>query len=808
MLVEAGLCRADNGCGYIGIRSSADVGVPVAFARLAKDSSRSVPSQLVELDLPASRRAIAGPGEDARAWAVRIPLLQVDVTVELSVDRDSEFLSVVFPARRSKLFSRLLTMRRPTVAAALRHCEDTCWTGRTRLLLQGVWPAGADMVLRWQAVFATSDPAAAPRLTAMDARAEPVVLSPIVMEDHVVPAERDARLRERVVTFSVRLPVGQPDLVFATWLEGKGGTEGFVPLAAGEMARRLDASRALVAGPTADPAYEHWLDCHRSSWRDLDRQREASRGRAGLVPSLPSLTALLYVTAEDMERRLDCVRAVLRSLREQSLTGVERLVVCPPPVAARLSALDMVQDLEIRKHEGDEAEAIGWGLRQATGEYVVLCSVVATLEPDACWRLASACTDGHPALLYGDSDRLRDGHFCDPSLKTFPNLARLWAGDYFGEVLCVRRDVPALVGWPAATEGALRYDLDLRVMERRLPVTHVPRVLSHVVMPNEEDCSHRREALERHLGRMGVAASVEDGPMPGSFRVQFEIPDPQPLVSIVIPSKDHCELLEKCVRSIVKRTSYQNYEVIVVENNSVEPRTFATYDRLCRFDDRIKVMEWKPRQDGPRFNYSAIVNSGASVARGSHLVFLNNDTEVIAPGWLGEMLGCFARPEVGVVGAKLLFEDGLVQHAGMTANPNCDNAHFNQSLDRDAWGYEGSAALPSDMSMVTGACQMVSRDAFDRLGGYDERLAVGFNDGDFCLRAREAGYAVTFTPYALLYHREFSSRGRESTDARLQGRLLREKAYVIARHPEFYAARDQTINDNLDRFSDLPRLRW
>lgn len=202
------------------------------------------------------------------------------------------------------------------------------------------------------------------------------------------------------------------------------------------------------------------------------------------------------------------------------------------------------------------------------------------------------------------------------------------------------------------------------------------------------------------------------------------------------------------------------------------------------------------------------MNCGARAAKGACLVFLNNDTEVISEDWLEEMLGCFARPEVGVVGAKLLFEDGLIQHAGMTANPNCDNAHFNQNLDRAAWGYEGSAVLPSDMSMVTGACQMIKRDVFDRLGGYDERLAVGFNDGDFCLRAREAGFAVTFMPYALLYHREFSSRGRESSDVRLQGRLLQEKAYTISQHPAFYAAHDETINDNLDRFCDQPRLRW
>ena len=202
------------------------------------------------------------------------------------------------------------------------------------------------------------------------------------------------------------------------------------------------------------------------------------------------------------------------------------------------------------------------------------------------------------------------------------------------------------------------------------------------------------------------------------------------------------------------------------------------------------------------------MNAGARAAKGEYLLFLNNDTEVIAADWLEELLGCFMRKEVGAAGAKLLFEDGLIQHAGMTANPNCDNAHFNQNLAADAWGYECSAALPSDMNMVTGACQMTRRDIFEQLGGYDEELAVGFNDSDYCLRVREAVYAVAFTPYALLHHREFSSRGREAADIRLKSRLLQEKAYMIAKHPAFYAQGDETINENLDRFSNYFSLRW
>jgi GT2 family glycosyltransferase len=195
------------------------------------------------------------------------------------------------------------------------------------------------------------------------------------------------------------------------------------------------------------------------------------------------------------------------------------------------------------------------------------------------------------------------------------------------------------------------------------------------------------------------------------------------------------------------------------------------------------------------------VNHGVSCSSGSLLVLLNNDTEVIEPAWIEEMAGCLMRPEVGVVGAKLLFGDGLIQHVGMVANPSGDNCHVCQNLTRDAHGAGYAALLPGDCSMVTGACQMVRRSLFDELGGYDERLAVGFNDADFCLRAGEAGHVVTVAAYALLHHREFSTRGREITDPRLRQRFLEEKAYTLLRHPRFYAEGDPGLNPNVNGYS-------
>jgi GT2 family glycosyltransferase len=251
---------------------------------------------------------------------------------------------------------------------------------------------------------------------------------------------------------------------------------------------------------------------------------------------------------------------------------------------------------------------------------------------------------------------------------------------------------------------------------------------------------------------------------------------------------------------VLQRSTHQNLEVVLVENNSVEDQTFELYNTLQSQDARVRVVVWEPPEPGA-FNYSALVNYGVSQATGEFIVLLNNDTEVIESRWLQEMLGCLMRPEVGGVGAKLLFGDGLIQHVGMVANPEGGFCHVCQNLTSEALGPTNAAMMPGDYSMVTGACQAMRRALFEELGGYDEELAVGFNDGDFCLRAQEAGYAITVCAHALLHHREFSTRGRESTDARLRKRHMLERARVVARHADFFAQGDPALNPNLDGFS-------
>ena len=239
-----------------------------------------------------------------------------------------------------------------------------------------------------------------------------------------------------------------------------------------------------------------------------------------------------------------------------------------------------------------------------------------------------------------------------------------------------------------------------------------------------------------------------------------------------------------------------NYRITVIENNSMEDETFAYYRELEARSDRVRVIEWPHG-----FNYAKIMNFGAASTDADLLLLLNNDTEVIAPDFIEEMAGYLQRPEVGVVGAKLLYYDGLVQHAGMLIGPDGTVVHVNQNVPDSQGCYLGRSVRPGNFSSVTGACQMVKRAVFEEVGGYSEEFAVGYNDADFCCKVSAAGYSVTFTPYAKLYHNEFVSRGREEGDPSKMQRWLRERALMQEKWPQFFEQGDPFSNPNLDRDS-------
>lgn len=805
-----GSCRGNNGLGYAAFE------VPfgcVAKAEVkSRPGDRPVPCSL--FDVPSSFEFDSGIGVDRRIVVVAFPLLDLSLAVCVYDGEGRELVSVRFTPFMLAASSRMLSLRKSGLVAFMRGIEGRRSALRTHVELSEVWPGGGRCnVWRFRASFPTSNAGTPLRVSFTDGKLNPVELDCIVMEDHVVPSRADGEM-ERIVTFSVRVPDETRHLLVNVSLENLPECTGFACGYPSTVAAMLGDSWSRATGQDASRSYDVWLDAHRATSEQLDAQRAA----CSLMPG-PHISVVVPVFRTNPRYLSDCINSVLA----QSYGDWELVLVNASPEDTGVQkVLSGYHDARIRVVEIQNrsiAENTNIGIDAATGDYVAFLDHDDFLEPDALWSYARAILDEpHTDVLYCDEDRFRDGAYVNPAFKCAPDLIKLRSYNYVTHFLMVSRYVLGRTERSGSdVSGAQDYDLTLKAFEVARNIRHIPRVLYHwrehsgstAGGSDQKPYAHTagRIALECHLNRVGQRGSVLDGPLSCTYRVRYALPDELPLVSIVIPSKDHASLLRRCVSSVLEKSSYPRLEVTVVENNSAEEETFECYRELEQ-DARVRVERWDagclfegvPSENG--FNYSALINYGAERSMGDVLVFLNNDTEVIEPAWIEEMLGVLFMKDVGLVGAKLLFEDGLVQHAGMTANARCDFAHVNRNLSRDELGYAYSAGFPQEYAMVTGACQMVARDTFQKVGGYDEQLAVGFNDGDFCLSVREAGFKVVYQPYALLYHREFSTRSRESDDARTRARMLREKAYIVSKHPAFFSEGDPAINSHFDHMSD------
>ena len=560
-----------------------------------------------------------------------------------------------------------------------------------------------------------------------------------------------------------------------------------------------------------DDRYRSWFREHRATPGELEAQR---RTRLSVEP-------LFSIIVPCFESDGAYLGELARSVRAQSYERWELVFVDASPERDVVrSVVEKCGDERVRRVPlRDNAGIVGntnAGIRAARGSYVAFLDHDDLLEPDALfWYAREVASDAAPDVLYCDEDLFsRVGEWRQPIFKTSSlNIDLLYSHNCVTHFLCVRTSLLDEIGLSADdVSGAQDYDLVLRALAAGARFSHVSRVLYHwrehagstsgdnaASKPYADEAG--RLALERHMGMRGLACAVETTDAPFVYRVRYELPSPSPLVSIVIPSRDHAEVLRACVRSIFERSSYDSLEVVIVENGSCEDVTRSLYRELgIAHPGAFRVVDATSEvADG--FNYSRLVNVGAAAARGEYLLLLNNDTEVISPGFIEEMLGYLQRPEVGVVGAKLYFRDDLTQHAGMLVGPYGAVCHPNQDFPSSREGYLARAVRPGNFSAVTGACQMVRRSVFDEVGGYDESFAVGFNDVDFCFRIREAGYVVTFTPYAELYHYEFVSRGREEGDPEKMVRWEQERARFAERWPRVFLEGDPYTNPNLSRDS-------
>ncbi len=435
-----------------------------------------------------------------------------------------------------------------------------------------------------------------------------------------------------------------------------------------------------------------------------------------------------------------------------------------------------------RGRNGHISAASNTALDMARGDFVALLDHDDELRPHALLEMAGAIVRNPDIqLAYSDEDKLNgDGDRFDPYFKPDWNPDLLRSQNYVCHLSVIRTSLVREVGgFRTGFEGSQDHDLILRCTERltAAQIHHVPKILYHwraiegstALTRDSKDyaAAAGARAVAEHLDRIGAGAAVEELAH-GHFRVRWPLPDPAPKVSLIIPTRDRFELLRTCVESLLASTDYAPFELVVVDNQSSEPDAVAYLDELAS-RERVRVL----RYDAP-FNYSAINNWAVTQCDGELVGLVNNDIEVISPGWLSEMASHALRAEVGAVGAMLYYPNDTIQHAGVVAGVYGVAGHIYAGMPRGYHGHGARAWVAQELSAVTGACLLVRRRVFEEVGGLDEHLQVAFNDIDFCLRLREHGYHNVWTPFAELYHHESASRGSEDTDekkARFAGEI-------------------------------------
>lgn len=409
----------------------------------------------------------------------------------------------------------------------------------------------------------------------------------------------------------------------------------------------------------------------------------------------------------------------------------------------------------------------------STGDYVAFCDHDDVISINALYEVVKAINSSDADFIYTDEDILENGIRKNPHFKPDFSPDLLTSYNYICHLCVVKRKLFDEVGLlNKEFDGAQDYDFVLRATEKAKNIVHIPKVLYHW-RAHETSTSYNssakeyvymagKRAIEEHFKRINIKAKVEILDEPGRYRVKYDVIG-NPKISIIIPNKDSKSDLKKCIDSILK-SSYQNYEIVIVENNSKTKEIFDYYDKIQKDNDNIKVVSIKI----DKFNYSLINNFGVKNSKGEYIVLLNNDTKVLSNDWMEEMLGICQRDDVGIVGAKLLYPDFKVQHAGVVVGIGGVAGHVNVNIAENEEGYFSRANVINNFSAVTAACLMIKRSIFEKIDGLDENLQVAFNDIDLCMKVRKLKYLIVFTPYAKLMHYESKTRGSEDTPEKIK----------------------------------------
>lgn len=731
-------------------------------------------------------------------WIAVFPhLVTASQTLTIYDDGGTEQWSRTLSPRSMDLNNSVTCRINKRLSARMRNCEKRLCDQSAFVDLLGVYPYDSEhRVMRVSVTFpeGVTAPAPDPNEVLAQGQAE----CAMVLESGL----NDERRHRVVLSYRVRKDCG--DLLFSVksgdrWRAGMM----YMPSDVREyFARRFDE---FVLDAGSDGRYESWFEAHRANQEELALQQERQPAQA------PLISVVMCVRRPSLASLQRSVESLIGQTYHHWELVLADASACDPATTSAIAKV-RAMDPRITTVSADVAHsasaATTAGIAAAHGTHVAFMDQGDTLEPNALYEYASAIEQKPgAALLYCDEDRVDPWtrSLSSPQLKPAFNPDALYEHDYLGHMLMVRRGLFDQISMPEFIQPELlHYDLALKASETG-PVHHVPHVLYHQCQSDSQPehdgtaaaaqtAQARAHVVQAHFARRGIKATVEPGVLPKTNRTHYDV-NGDPMVSIIIPTMDHTNLLDACVSSLLAKAGWDNLEVLVVENNSTDPLTFAFYEELCARDKRIRLLRYQGS-----FNYSKIINFAAAQARGMYLFLLNNDTQAISDGCIRELIGYFQRGEVGLVAPLLLYPDGLVQTAGLALMSDGRLGFVNQNLSINARaGYLNSLACARDYSAVLGAAQMVPKALFDQLGGYNEELAVTYNDVDFCWRVREAGKLVVYTPRARLYHREFATRGHDNANPQRAAQAEFEARLMQERWPQYFANGDPELNPNCDQ---------
>ena len=811
-----GICRGE-GLVFIKVHLSSDASSRGCSVSLLGDGNIEMPFYCFDLDKHDVSFPCAENGEPglvvtqgAVNLAVVAPFL-IEGSLVLRFEFEGRVQTIKLSANAIKWASRLTYRFKPEVAAEIRDIEKRNEYHGINLVFHYLLPAKNANLVVGSLWYLQDEADSMLDFALYDGRGRRLEVTPTFLSDEARQADFSDSSQIRSRRFSFLIPQNVSG-GFTLMVRDRFSTDHYGFLSADGDCFNTLVEKGIEEYRDAswDPAYSSWFMRTRTSETILAEQRKASFGGGAKFSIIVPLCQTLLPLFDSM----------VSSVLNQTYENWELVLVNASPDDAGLNAAvtelcgadNRVSVISLDENLGNTANTKK-GIAASSGDYICLLDHEDCLEPDALFEYAKAIRDnGSADLIYCDEDKTDEAGrlFFNPAFKPDFDPELLKAYNYVAHFLCISRFVIDQIDCTDdIDDGALDYYLALKAGELARSVVHLPKVLYHqrvnggsaakeagmdLATMSYSDKAGRR-AVEQALRFSRPQALVENTAWPCVYKVRYAL-EGTPSISIIIPNKDQPEMLERCVRSIIEKTSYSNYEIVIVENNSQLAEIEACYAQLEKADSRVRVIRWEDE-----FNFSKIVNYGAGHSSGEYLLLLNNDTEVIAPDWIEAMLGQCQRAEVGAVGAKLYYEDDTIQHAGVVFIDDylwADHAYC--GLTDECWRGVNKSEIACQRVAVTGACLMVSRDDFEKVSGFDEDLVVAFNDVDFYMKLRSVGLRVVYEPKAKLYHYESVSRGYDGASNYRRRRALKEKAILYSKWFEDYPEGDPFFNPNTSTY--------